>query len=88
MVYYRVRPECDQKPRIKLKKSGRYAYKRVRDGIFVANELYTCGEIEKFDIPWDKLYDIVERVVIKKTEVYWFFGSRFEYGKGPTTYEG
>ena len=85
MVYYRVRPECDQKPRIKY---SRYAHKRVKDGVFVANELYTCGELEKFYIPWDKVYDIVERVVIKKTEVYWFFGSRFEYGKGPTTYEG
>ena len=85
MVYYRVKPECDQKPRIRVSRRG---YKRVRDGIFVANELYTCGELNKYDIPWDKVYDIVERVVIPKNTVYWFFGSRFEYGKGPTTYEG
>ena len=75
MVYYRVRPECDQMPRIL-----RHRYKRVKDGVFTAFELYTCGELNKFDIPWDKVYDIVERVVIKKTEVYWFFGCRFEKG--------
>lgn len=85
MIYYRVKPECDQTPRIKF---HRYAHKRVQDGIFVANELYTSRELDEFYIPFDKVLDIFDRVVVKKTEVYWFFGSRFEYGKGPTTYEG
>ena len=75
MTYYRVRPECDQMPRIRVSPRG---YKRVRDGVFVANELYTCGELNKYDIPWDKVYDIVERVSIPKNKVYWSFGCRFE----------
>ena len=75
MVYYRVRPECDQLPRLK---NHKLRIKRVPDGIFVANELYTCGELNKFYIPWDKVYDIVERVIIPKNKVYWCFGCRFE----------
>ena len=78
MTYYRVRPECDQMPRMKRIRHNHHIHKRVQDGVFVANELYTCGEIEKFDIPMYKFYDIVERVVIPRNRVYWFFGARFE----------
>ena len=75
MTYYRVRPEADQTPRIR-----RLRYKTVREGVFVANELLTCGELNRYNIPWDKVYDIVERVEIPKNKVYWFFGCRFEEG--------
>lgn len=75
MNYYRVKPECDQKQRIK---NSRYIYKRKPDGVFVANELYTAGELNKFYIPFEKFYDIFEHVVIPKNKVYWFFGCRFE----------
>ena len=42
MNYYRVKPEYDQKQRIK---NHKYTIKRKPDGIFVANELYTAGEL-------------------------------------------
>lgn len=74
MTYYRVKPECDQKPRIK---NHRLKIKRVQDGIFVANELYTAGELDKFYIPVEQVYDIVEPVQIPKNKVYWSFGCRF-----------
>lgn len=45
MNYYRVKPEYDQKQRIK---NHKYTIKRKPDGIYVANELYTAGELEKF----------------------------------------
>lgn len=75
MHYYRVKPEYDQKKRIK---NHRYFNKMKPDGVFVANELYTAGEIEKFYIPFEKFYDYFEHVVIPKNKVYWFFGCRFE----------
>lgn len=77
MLYYRVKPECDQTPRIKF---HRYAHKRVQDGVFTANELYTSRELDAFYIPFDKVLDIFEPVRIPKNKIYWFFGCRFEEG--------
>lgn len=84
MTYYRVRPECDQVKRIRY---SRYPYRRFPEGIFVANELYTATELNRFYIPEDKVKYMFEEVIVKKTDTYWFFGARFEYGKGPNTYE-
>ena len=75
MNYYRVKPEADQKPRIK---NHKLKIKRKPDGVFVANELYTAGELNKFYIPEEQVYNIVEHVVIPKNKVYWCFGCRFE----------
>lgn len=83
MIYYRVKPEYDQTPRIKHRI---YASRRVPDGIFVANELYTARELYNFEISVDEASRMFEEVRIKKTDTYWFFGARFEYGKGPTSY--
>lgn len=74
MNYYRVKPEYDQKQRIK---NHRYAIKRKPDGIFVANELYTAGELDKFYIT-NNQWNWFEHVAIPKNKVYWFFGCRFE----------
>lgn len=74
MNYYRVKPEYDQKQRIK---NHKYTIKRKPDGIYVANELYTPGELEKFYLtPAQENW--FEQVVIPKNKVYWFFGCRFE----------
>lgn len=74
MHYYRVKPEYDQKQRIK---NHKYSIKRKPDGIFVANELYTAGELDKFYLT--KAQDSwFEPVDIPKNKVYWFFGCRFE----------
>ena len=75
MVYYRVRPECDQMPRIK---HSRYEYRRVQDGVFMVNELYTSTELNKFEIPCEKFFDMFEAVSVPKNKIYWFFGCRFE----------
>ena len=74
MYYYRVKPEYDQKQRIKKHK---IAVKRKPDGFFVAHELYTAGELDKFFLT-EKQYSWFEEVVIPKNKVYWFFGCRFE----------
>lgn len=73
MHYYRVKPEYDQRQRIK---NHKYSIKRKPDGIFVANELYTAGELEKFYLT--KAQDNwFEPVDIPKNKVYWCFGCRF-----------
>jgi hypothetical protein len=74
MYYYRVKPEYDQKQRIK---NHKYSIKRKPDGIFVANELYTAGELDKFYLT-EKQYGWFECVTIPKNKVYWSFGCRFE----------
>lgn len=74
MNYYRVKPQYDQKQRIK---NHRYTIKRKPDGIFVANELYTAGELEKFYLTLEEEQKVFERVNIPKTKVYWCFGCRF-----------
>lgn len=73
MRYYRVKPEYDQKQRIK---NHKYSIKRKPDGIFVANELYTAGELDKFYLT-NAQDSWFERVEIQKNKVYWFFGCRF-----------
>ena len=60
MKYYKVKPEYDNK-------------RRNDNNIYVANELYTEKEVEKYHI--NKSYcDIVN---IPKNETYFFFGVRF-----------
>ncbi len=77
MLYYRVKPECDQMPRIKY---HRYEHKRVQDGVFVGNELYTGTELHRYDIPVEKFFDVFEAVAVPKNRIFWFFGCRFEKG--------
>lgn len=60
MKYYKVKPEADNK-------------RRSNGSIYVANELYTEKEAEKFKL--NKAFlDVVE---VSKRSVYWFFGARF-----------
>jgi hypothetical protein len=70
MLYYRVKPEYDNKPRYKKNSRG----KLVMDSILVANELYTLKEFEKLE---RVCLDWFEKVNIKKTDTYFFFGARF-----------
>ena len=74
MRYYRVKPEYDQKQRIK---NHNLKIKRKPDGVFVANELYTAGELDKFYITLEEEHKMFEPVVIPKNKIYWFFGCRF-----------
>lgn len=73
MRYYRVKPEYDQKQRVK---NSKYAIKRKPDGIYVANELYTASELDKYYLA-DEQYGWFEVVNIPKNKVYWLFGCRF-----------
>lgn len=77
MVYYRVKPEYDQTPRLKDHTIPR---RRTPCGIFVANELYTDKELSNFYLPERIKREMFTEIVIKKTETYWFFGCRFEKG--------
>lgn len=69
MIYYRVKPEYDNKTRYKWNNHGQ----GVPDSILIANELYTPAEYKKIaNCPaW------FEQVNIKKTSIYFSFGARF-----------
>lgn len=69
MLYYKVKPEFNNKPRYKFHKGGGLEI----DGIFIANELYTIRELNKY-LDHAKA---VEPVEIPKSKVYFFFGARF-----------
>lgn len=70
MIYYRVKPEYDNKIR--------YTYNNKHQGepnsILIAHELYTAKEFQKIaNCPaW------FDRVEISERRVYWSFGARFE----------
>ena len=71
MLYYRVKPQYDNKKRYRWNNHGQ----GVADGsILVANELYTPGEFRKIaNCPaW------FEKVNISKRNIFFFFGARFE----------
>ena len=70
MLYYRVKPEYDNKDVYKLNNKGYWEY----NGFLVGNELLTQKELEKLgkvNLDW------FEKVNIKKTDTYFFFGARF-----------
>lgn len=75
MTYYRVKPKFDQRKRFKKSK---FEHRRIPDGIYVANELYTKGELKDFQLPYEDEENIFEEVRIPKNKTYWFFGCRFE----------
>ena len=77
MLYYRVKSDMDNR--------HRYTYigktnKIKRDGILIANELYTPCERAKIANA-DKFFDTVE---ISKKRTYFFFGARFSNDTGVT----
>ncbi len=78
MLYYRVKPDMDN--RALYRYVGTSNTKIKRDGILVANELYTPRERERIANA-DKFFDIVE---IPKNKTYWFFGARFSDHTGVT----
>ena len=69
MTYYKVKPEYDNEVRYTWNNHGQ----RVRNGILIANELYTPTEFLKIaNCPaW---FNVVQ---VSKRKVYWFFGARF-----------
>ena len=71
MLYYRVKPQYDNKKRYRWNNHGKVV---GDDSILVANELYTPCEFAKLaNCPaW------FEKVNISKNNIYFFFGARFE----------
>lgn len=69
MLYYKVKPEHDQKTRFRFHRGGGLEI----DGIFIQNELYTARELKKY-LGAVQICDIVE---IPKSKIYWLFGARF-----------
>jgi hypothetical protein len=74
MLYYKVKPENDNKRRYKFHRGGGLEI----DGIFVGNELYTPKEINKY--PGGVL--LCDPVNVSKKQVYFFFGARFSNQTG------
>lgn len=79
MTYYQVKPEFDGKQL--YKKHGDRGYRsgyRIPNGYnLVAHELLTKKEVEKMNVP----ENCVDPVTVKKTEVYFCFGARFQIGR-------
>lgn len=73
MIFYRVKQEYDNKPQTKRKnRILRYC------GIWIGNELYTGCELDRMEKRGIMIPEqIFEKVEIKKTETYFFFGARF-----------
>ena len=69
MVYFRVKPECDNFLRYKRDNNGRL----VIDGILIGGELYTRYEFIKLE----NKASCFEQVSIPKNKTYFFFGARF-----------
>lgn len=70
MIYYRVKPEYDNKTRYKWNNRGQL----VPTGILIGNELYTSCEFSK--IANRKAF--FTPIQVSKRKVYWSFGARFE----------
>lgn len=69
MIYYRVKRNYDDYDLV-----DRKLLKKCRLKVLVKDELYTLKEIEKNDIPLETL----EKIEIKRTRTFYFFGARFE----------
>lgn len=76
MLYYRVKPEYDNRQRFVF--VGHSNLKVKPDGILIAHELYTPRERERLAVH-DKHFVKVE---ISRKKTYWFFGARLSNEKG------
>ena len=70
MLYYKVKPQYDNRTRYTWNNHG----KGVSNGILIAEELYTPGEFREIaNCPaW------FDEIHINKNKTYFFFGARFE----------
>lgn len=74
MIFYRVKQEYDNTPQTKSKR-----WLRIHCDIWIGNELYTGCELDRMEKRGIMIPEqIFEKVEIKKTETYFFFGARFE----------
>lgn len=69
MIYYKVKPEHDNKPLFKFRRGGGLEIV----GFMIQNELYTANEAKKHC----GLIACCECVEIPKSKIYFFFGARF-----------
>lgn len=72
MIYYRVKPEYDNKYRLTL--IGHHTDVAKYDGVLIGGELYTPRERAKL-LNHEYCFDKIE---MPKSKIYWFFGARFE----------
>lgn len=77
MLYFRVKPDFDGRPRYKYVGGSS---KVKQDGYLIAGELYTPGERQRIS----NRSEYFEKVEISKREIYWFFGARFSNHTGVT----
>lgn len=79
MLYYRVKPECDNERLYTIRRG-----KLVNCGDFLIGcRLYTAKEWEKAvnsHVFRRNPAECVEEVEIPKSKIYWFFGARFAEG--------
>ena len=67
MTYYKVKAEHD----------GKRANFRFVANRLISNELYTAAEINKYSSVSEAL-KYCDVVTIPKSNIYWFFGARFQ----------
>ena len=71
MLYYKVKEQYDNKRIYKRNNKGQLVY----NGFLVGNELLTQKELEKLG---NVCLDWFQKVNVKKTDTYFFFGARFQ----------
>ncbi len=72
MTYFQVKPEHDGQQL--YKKSGNRHNARIPNGyILIARELFTEGELKKFNVP----KTCVASVKVEKSQICFRFGARF-----------
>ena len=64
MLYYKVKPEADNK---------QYHYTKTKTTIYVGGELYTPAEVKRYNL--NPAY--LELVDVNRRSVYFCFGARF-----------
>lgn len=68
MLYYKVPANMDN---VQIYQNGLYK------GFLIGNELLTAADCKRLAISC-KMQEKLQPVQIKKTNTYWFFGTRFE----------
>ena len=77
MIYYKVPEKMDNVRTYKKDKAGNLIY----TGFLVAKELYTLKELERAGFCEKYINERFEKKEIKKSNVFNFFGCRFEIGE-------
>lgn len=76
MLYYKVKPEYDNRPKINRKQY--FSCYKYKSDIWIKNELYTYTELQKMKNKGIIIdYNMFDIIQVPKNKVYFCFGARF-----------